>query len=378
MHSFILAPDSFKGTMSADEVCSIWEESIKANIPGALVRRFPIADGGEGMVDAYLRICGGEKITACVTGPFGEQTNVHYGILPGGAAVMEMASCAGLPLVGNHKDPERASTYGLGEMILHAAGRGAKEIILGLGGSATNDCGIGMAASLGYHFFDDEDHVLEPLALNLGRVSRIEAPTSMPEVRIIAACDVDNPLYGPTGATYTFGVQKGTTAQSAAKLDSGLKNMATIIAKDLGVEVANLPGSGAAGGLGAGVVAFLKGKLMPGVELLLDAAGFDEALKDADIVFTGEGRIDWQSASGKAPVGISRRCKKAGIPCIALCGSIGAGAEAVYEEGITAIFSAVAGAADFDDIKRTCKDDMRLLATSVTRLLLSSGCKKGL
>ncbi len=372
MRSFLLAPDSFKGTMTADEVCDIWEEAIRAHIPDASVRRYPMADGGEGMVNAYLRICGGERVTVRVAGPFGEPMDADYGILAGGAAILEMAACAGLPLVEGHRDPERATTYGVGEMILHAAARGVKEIILGLGGSATNDCGLGMAAALGYRFLDKDGGEVPPLALNMGRVARIVAPQSLLDLRLTAACDVDNPLFGPTGATYTFGMQKGTTDESAARLDAGLKNMAAVIARDLDMAVADMPGAGAAGGLGAGVAAFLRGELMPGIELLLDAAGFDEALQGADMVFTGEGRIDWQSARGKVPVGIARRCKKAGVPCVALCGSIGQGAAAVYEEGVTAIFSAVAGAATFADIKRTCHGDMGQLADAVIRLLLAA------
>lgn len=322
------------------------------------------------MVNAFLRICGGERITVRVAGPFGEPREADYGILPGGRAVLEMAACAGLPLVEGRKDPDRASTYGVGQMILHAMGRGVKEIILGLGGSATNDCGVGMASALGYRFLDGAGKPLEPLALNMGRIARIEAPASRPELEVTVACDVDNPLYGPAGATYTFGRQKGAQGEVAARLDAGLENMAALMARDLGADVADMPGAGAAGGMGAGSAAFLRGRLMPGIELLLDAAGFDQALREADMVFTGEGRIDWQSARGKAPVGVARRCRKAGVPCVALCGSIGKGAEAVYEEGITAFFSSMPGIGAPEDVKRTCREDMRLLTDAVLRLLL--------
>lgn len=371
MRSFLLAPDSFKGTLHAQEVCDIWERAIRARLPDAALRSFPMADGGEGMVHAYLRICGGKQVIARVSGPFGEPLEAAYGLLPDGRAVLEMAACAGLPLARGRRDPERATTYGVGEMILHAAGQGAAEILLGLGGSATNDCGMGMAAALGYRFWDGTGKPLEPLALNMGRVARIEPPATLPKIRVIAACDVDNPLFGPTGATYTFGPQKGVSPEMAPLLDAGLQNMAARMEADLNAAlVADVPGSGAAGGLGAGCIAFLRGELRPGIELLLDAAGFDEALQSADIVFTGEGRIDGQSARGKAPVGIARRCRKAGVPCVALCGSIGEGAEAVYEEGVTAMFSALRETGSLEDARRTCREDMRLLTEAVLRLLL--------
>lgn len=369
MNRFILAPDSFKGTMTATEVCDIWEASILRHIPDARIQRMPVADGGEGMVDAYLRILGGERITAHVSGPFGKPMDADYAILPNGAAVMEMAACAGLPLVGEEKDPLRASTYGVGELLKDAAGRGVTKVLLGLGGSATNDCGIGMAAALGYRFLNSVGSPLEALAINMSSVAHIERPERALNLTVTAACDVDNPLYGPSGATYTYGMQKGAAGETLALLDAGLMNMAAVISRDLGKDIALLPGSGAAGGMGAGVAAFLHGSLTPGIELLLDAAGFEHMLQDADCVLTGEGRIDWQSARGKVPVGIANRAKKYGVPVIALCGSIGEGMEAVYEHGITAVFSAVRTTADFPSIKKTCRDDMRLLCDAVIRLL---------
>ncbi len=369
MNRFILAPDSFKGTMTADEVCDIWEAAILHYKPAAVIRRLPMADGGEGMVNAYLRVLGGERFTACVSGPLGEPVDAEYGILPNGTAVLEMAACAGLPLVGNTKDPLRATTYGVGELLRHIEKSGVQTALLGLGGSATNDCGIGMAAGLGYRFLDEHGNILEPLAKNMTRIRRIERPTQPLTLTVNAACDVDNPLYGPHGATYTFGRQKGAEGETLELLDTGLKNVAAVLKRDLGADIAALPGAGAAGGLGAGVAAFLGGRLLPGIELLLDAAGFDDMLRDTDCVFTGEGRIDWQSAHGKVPVGISRRAKAQGVPVIALCGSIGDGMEAVYSEGITAVFSAVRTIADFEAIKKSSREDMRLLADAVMRLL---------
>ncbi|MEN6419101.1 MAG: glycerate kinase [Clostridiaceae bacterium] len=371
MKKFVLAPDSFKGSLSANEICEIWSGAIQAHLPEAEIVRFPVADGGEGLVDAFLRVCGGERFTATVQNPLGEPVQAAYGILPNGSAVIEMASAAGLPMIAERKSPLIASTYGVGQLLLHAEARGVRQVILGLGGSATNDCGVGMAGALGYEFYDAAGDKVEPLANNMQKIVRILPPARKPALSVIAACDVDNPLYGPNGATYTYGAQKGATPEMQAELDAGLINMARVIERDLGVRVAEVPGAGAAGGLGAGVLAFLGGRLVPGIELLLDEAGFDEMLEGADLVFTGEGRIDWQSARGKVPVGVSRRAKKRGIPCVALCGSIGQGAEAVYDEGITAIFTSVNRAATFEEIKQTAGEDMRLLIDATIRLLLA-------
>lgn len=366
---FILAPDSFKGTMTAPEVCDIWQSVILTHIPDAIIHQLPMADGGEGMVDAYLSILGGEYTSASVSDPFGKIMEAAYGLLPSGTAVMEMSSCAGLPLVGNNKDPLRASTFGVGELLLDAYKRGVTDVLLGIGGSATNDCGIGMAAALGYKFYNINGELVEPLAKNMVNIYHIEPPKEKLNLSVTAACDVDNPLYGPTGATYTFGMQKGADNEMLVLLDAGLKCMAEAIERSVGIRVSDIPGAGAAGGLGAGIIAFLGGTLIPGIDLLLDAAGFNKLLLDADMVFTGEGRIDWQSAHGKVPVGVAKRSKAANVPCIALCGAIGDGIETVYEYGITAVFASIREATDFEGIKKTCKEDMRLLADSVLRVI---------
>jgi len=368
MSRYILAPDSFKGTMTAAEVCAVWEEGIRAHEPEARVTRLPMADGGEGMAEAYLGILGGERVRATVSGPFFEPVEAAYGILPDGTAVMEMAACAGLPLAGDRRDPMNATTYGVGELLRHAEGRGVKKALLGLGGSATNDCGIGMAAALGWRFLDETGGEVEPLAKNMERIRRAVRPREALSLSVTAACDVDNPLFGPRGAAYTFGPQKGAQGETLVRLDAGLRNMAGVLLRE-GIAVADVPGAGAAGGLGAGVLAFLGGALRPGVGLLLDAAGFDEMLSDADLVFTGEGRIDGQSVYGKVPVGVARRAKQKGVPVVALCGSIGEDAAAVYTEGVTAIFSAVRNTGDFASVQKTCVPDMRFLIDAVMRLL---------
>lgn len=365
MAHILLAPDSFKGTMTALEVCEIWEQAVKARLPHMECRSIPLADGGEGMVDAYLKACGGKRITARVHGPFMEEVEAVYGLLPDGTAVLEMASCGGLPLAAGRLDPLRATTYGVGELLLHSASRGAQRVLLGLGGSATNDGGMGMAAALGYTFVDGAGCLLPPLAQHMGQVAEIQPPPMAYPLPVIAACDVDNPLCGPRGATAVFGGQKGVTPQTAPLLEQGLSNLAERVQKDLGKLVWELPGAGAAGGLGAGAVAFAGATLQSGIQLLLDAAGFDQALGEAALVITGEGRLDGQSLAGKAPLGVARRCKAAQVPCIALCGSLGPGAEDAYSEGITAAFSAVRGPCDFQEIQRTCREDMARLAEAV-------------
>lgn len=368
MLKIILAPDSFKGTMDAPEVCDIWENAVLKHYPAAQVLKLPMADGGEGMVDSFLRISGGKRRFINVRGPLGKEIKACYGILPEGTAVMEMASCAGLPLMQGKPDIMNASTYGVGELILSAIRGGVKHIIMGLGGSATNDMGTGMASALGYRFFAGDKEII-PAAANLGAITKIVPPVNKPDISITAACDVENPLCGKTGASWVFGGQKGASESDKAFLDRGLRSLAEVVKKDLHKDIRDVPGAGAAGGLGAGILAFTGGRLKKGIELLLDAAGFDSLLEGADLVLTGEGRIDGQSVFGKVPVGISMRAKKAGVPCIALCGSVGENADEVYNYGITAVFSAVSGACSFEDIQKSCRKDMAFLADAVMRTL---------
>ena len=369
MKRFLLAPDSFKGTLSAQEVCAIEAAVIRKHIPDAVIRAIPMADGGEGMVESYLGIMGGRRVTVPVTGPLGGTVDAVYGVLPDGSAVMEMAAAAGLPLVAGRENPLETSTYGVGELLLHAARSGIRKILLGIGGSCTNDCGIGMAAALGFRFLDDRGNPVEPLAKNLGLIEEIVPPECLPELDLRVACDVDNPLLGEHGATYTFGPQKGADAEMLVLLEAGMAHFAQVLTQFCGIPVADLPGSGAAGGLGAALRAFLGGRLMPGAELLLDSVGFDELLKEADIVLTGEGRIDWQSAHGKVPGTVGLRCKAAGVPCAALCGSVGKGADALYDCGISAIFSAVQGVCTFEAVRETSAASLEFLADAVLRLL---------
>lgn len=368
---FILAPDSFKGTLSADQVCNILEEVIRTYLSSAEIKKVPLSDGGEGLVNTLLRLCGGRRISASVTGPLFETLTCEYGMLPDDTAVIEMAACAGLPLITGPKDPCRTTTYGVGELILNAVGRGCKRIILGLGGSATNDGGIGMASALGYRFLDESGNALRPTGEALNQIRHITPPQTLLHIPVVAACDVSNPLCGPEGAAFTFGRQKGAAPDMQRELDLGLQNLAAVLKTDMGLDVLDIPGTGAAGGLGAGVIAFLNGELRPGIQLILDAAGFDSLLDQADYVITGEGRIDWQSAYGKVPVGVAQRAKARHVPCFALCGSVGKNAQAVYKHGITAIYSSVSRPASFEEIAATSEEDFRFLADAFIRTLLA-------
>lgn len=370
LKKIILAPDSFKGTLDAAEICSIEKDVLERFFPSAEIHSLPMSDGGEGMVDACLNIMGGTRTHVTVCGPLGKPINASYGMLANGSAVIEMAAAAGLTLVEGNENPMITTTYGVGELILDARKQGAKKILLGLGGSCTNDCGIGMAAALGFHFYDDQGQALSPIASNLIKIQKIQQPANLLSIEICAACDVNNPLTGANGATYTFAPQKGADPLMMRELEAGMQHFSNVLERYYPSFSAELPGTGAAGGMGAAVLTFLHGELKSGIELLLDTMDFDQMIQGADLVITGEGRIDWQSANGKVLSGIGRRCKKAQIPCLAVCGSIGKDAEQMYSHGITAIFSTVKGAASFEEIKQTSSQDLSFLTESIARMLI--------
>ncbi len=355
----LLAPDSFKGTLDAAEVCRIERRAILDMFPDADVHMLPMADGGEGITDCLIAALGGEMIHITVTGPLGVPVQAHYGMLSGGAAIIEMAQAAGLPLMGGVRDPLAATTYGVGEMIADACRRGAREILLGIGGSATNDMGIGMAAALGWKFIDEGGATVQPSAANMARIARAITPDAPFALPVTCACDVRNPLLGETGATAVYGPQKGVNADNYDLLERGLANL---IAR-IDPAIADVPGAGAAGGLGAGVIAFLNGRLTPGAQLVLDAVKFDEIARDADLVITGEGRMDFQSANGKVPWAVGMRCKALGVRCIAVCGSLGNNWQHMREFGI-ADAVACTEETDMDVIRQTCREDLYNAARS--------------
>ena len=339
----VLIPDSFKGTLSSVEVCRVLRGCVELRLPGCEVRAIPVADGGEGSVDAFLAALGGEKVHARVAGPFFEPVESFYGLTDGGkTAIVEMAACAGLPLAGERRDPALTTTYGVGELIALAVEGGARKIILGLGGSATNDAGCGAAAALGVRFFDRTGTPLVPTGGTLGEVERIDVSAARERLRgveITAMCDIDNPMYGENGAAYVFAPQKGAGPEQVRALDAGLRRLAGVMRRELGMDFAELPGAGAAGAMGAGVTAFLGASLQSGIESVLNAVDFDSAAADADLIFTGEGRLDSQSLRGKVVIGVARRAKRLGKRVIAIVGGAEGELEAAYAEGVTAVFT---------------------------------------
>lgn len=339
----VLIPDSFKGTLSSVEVCRVLRGCVELRLPGCEVRAIPVADGGEGSVDAYLAALGGEKVHARVAGPFFEPVESFYGLTDGGkTAIVEMAACAGLPLAGELRDPALTTTYGVGELIALAVEGGARKIILGLGGSATNDAGCGAAAALGVRFFDRTGTPFVPTGGTLGEVERIDVSAARERLRgveITAMCDIDNPMYGENGAAYVFAPQKGAGPEQVRALDAGLRRLAGVMRRELGMDFAELPGAGAAGAMGAGVTAFLGASLQSGIESVLNAVDFDRAAADADLIFTGEGRLDSQSLRGKVVIGVARRAKRLGKRVIAIVGGAEGELEAAYAEGVTAVFT---------------------------------------
>lgn len=373
MQNFILVPDSFKGTLSAIEVCNIMKSSIKNLYKDANIISVPVADGGEGTVEAFLYALGGEKKSVWVSDAFNEQKILaHYAMLKDDIAVIEMAACAGLPLVKNRLEPDKTTTFGVGELIIDAINSGAKKIILGLGGSATNDGGCGMAAALGVKFKDEQNQEFIPTGGTLSQIYKIDMNniySKIKDVEFISMCDVDNPLCGKLGASAVFAPQKGADEDMVKLLDEGLAHLAKIIKRDLHIEVKDIKGAGAAGGLGAGSIAFLQSKLTKGIDVILDTINFDELVSKADIVFTGEGKFDSQSLHGKVVMGVANRSQKYKTPVIVVTGAIGENIQEAYNKGITAIFSINKEPMEFSKSALKSKENMILTMENILRLL---------
>lgn len=373
MQNFILVSDSFKGTLSAIEVCNIMKSSIKNLYKDANIISVPVADGGEGTVDAFLYALGGEKKSIWVSDAFNEQKILaHYAMLKDNIAVIEMAACAGLPLVKNRLEPDKTTTFGVGELIIDAINSGAKKIILGLGGSATNDGGCGMAVALGVKFKDEQDQEFIPTGGTLSQIYKIDMNniySKIKDVEFISMCDVDNPLCGRLGASAVFAPQKGADEDMVKSLDEGLAHLAKIIKRDLHIEVKDIKGAGAAGGLGAGSIAFLQSKLTKGIDVILDTINFDELVSKADIVFTGEGKFDSQSLHGKVVMGVANRSQKYKTPVIVVTGAIGENIQEAYNKGITAIFSINKEPMEFSKSALKSKENMILTMENILRLL---------
>lgn len=372
MRKFIVIPDSFKGTMSSAEICDVMKQVILHHYPNAQVACIPVADGGEGSVDAFLEAMGGEKVFVTVQGPYGEPVQGFYGLLPDGTAVVEMAAAAGLPLVGDNKHAELTTTYGAGQLMAAAAQAGCKKLIVGLGGSATNDGGCGAAAAAGVKFYDAAGNSFVPVGATLKNISRIDTSGMLPELRnipIITMCDIDNPLCGEHGAAAVFGPQKGADAACVAMLDEGLSHLADVVRRDMGVEIKDLPGAGAAGGMGGGMAAFFGSNLQMGIETVLDAVNFDQLIDGADLVLSGEGKIDTQSLRGKVVIGVARRTKRAHVPLVAVVGDIGDNIHAAYDEGVYGIFSINRVAVPYKEARLRAKEDLELTVENVLRFM---------
>ena len=373
MQNFILVPDSFKGTLSAIEVCNIMKSSIKNLYKDANIISVHVADGGEGTVDAFLYALGGEKKSVWVSDAFNEQKILaYYAMLKNDIAVIEMAACAGLPLVKDRLEPDKTTTFGVGELIIDAINNGAKKIILGLGGSATNDGGCGMASALGVKFKDEQNQEFIPTGGTLSQIYKIDMNniySKIKDVEFISMCDVDNPLCGRLGASAVFAPQKGADEDMVKSLDEGLAHLAKVIKRDLHIEVKDIKGAGAAGGLGAGSIAFLQSKLTKGIDVILDTINFDELVSKADIVFTGEGKFDSQSLHGKVVMGVANRSQKYKTPVIVVTGAIGENIQEAYNKGITAIFSINKEPMEFSKSALKSKENMILTMENILRLL---------
>ena len=337
----VIAPQEFKGSISALEVATAMGEGVRRVVPEAQTVLVPVADGGDGTLETLVEGSGGEVRTSEVTGPLGEKITARWGAMGDGAtAVIEMARTSGLALVPIEKrNPLITTTYGLGEAIKHALDSGFRRFIVGIGGSATNDAGAGMAQALGIRLLDSNGRDLPHGGAALADLSRIDLSgrdARASEARFLVACDVSNPLTGAEGASAIYGPQKGATPEMVAQLDAALRNFAQVVKRDVGADINGVPGAGAAGGLGGGLIAFLGGELSSGVDIVMETVGLEERLEGADLVVTGEGCMDHQTVYNKAPIGVAARAKERGIPVIAISGSLGDGYSEVHHHGIDA------------------------------------------
>lgn len=366
---FLFASDSFKGTLSSEQIIHLLNESANKIFPGCETMGVPIADGGEGTVDAVIAVTKGEIREIPVHGPLMEETTATYGVFHGDSAIIEMAAASGLPMVPVEKrNPLNTTTYGTGELIKDALDAGYRKLSIAIGGSATNDGGMGAMRALGIRFLDAEGRELEGIGSDLEKVADIDVSGIHPavaEAEITVMCDVNNPLTGPDGATYTFGKQKGGTPEILDRMEAGMKQYAKVIEEKIGKDVDQIAGAGAAGGLGAALCVFLHANLKSGIETVLDLIDFDTLLEGTDLVITGEGRIDWQSAFGKVPSGIGMRCKNHGVPAVAIVGGMETGAEKIYEFGVESIIPTINGAMD---IKEALDRAEELYANAADRL----------
>ena len=372
MAKYVLIPDSFKGTLSSENICRIASEEILRLEPEAEICAIPVADGGEGTVDAFLAAVGGTRAEVPCTGPCGQEVMGFYGLLPDGTAVVEMAAAAGLPLAGACRDPEKTTTYGVGQLMAHALSRGAKRLVLGLGGSATNDGGRAAAAALGAEFLDEEGRAFVPTGGTLTQIAHIRTEglrETLAGAEVTVMCDIDNPLCGPTGAAAVFGPQKGADAAMVARMDAGLRHLAETLEKDVGMAVLALAGGGSAGGFGAGAAAFFGGQLRMGIDVVLDLTDFDRKCRGASLVITGEGHLDSQSLRGKTVVGVARRARALGVPAAALVGGCETALDAVYAEGVSGVFPIHPALCTWPQAAARTEEDLRFTMGNLLRFM---------
>lgn len=373
MKKVILIPDSFKGTMSSSTVCDIMSKAIKESFPDAEIISVPVADGGEGTVEAFVQACGGEIEYCPAADPYFNDIDSFIGLIDGGnTAVVEMAAAAGITLRRENHNIEITTTFGVGQLIEHALDLGVKKIIVGLGGSLTTDGGCGMAAALGIKFFDQIGQPFIPVSGTLNQIHRIDAcnlDKRLSGIELVAMCDINNPLYGENGAAYIFSPQKGASPEQVAALDDGLKNLAKIAARDLSFADDRFPGAGAAGGLGFGMKAFLNAKMQMGIQTVLDTVNFDALAADADLVISGEGKLDSQSLGGKVVIGIAQRTKKLGVFLMAVVGSMGEDISAVYPLGVNAVFCTNRACLPFEKARLRCQSDLYDTVRDVIRAI---------
>ena len=350
---FLFASDSFKGTLSSKRTAELLAQAASEIFPGCEYSSIEVADGGEGTTDAVLSAVNGEKIAVSVHGPLWEEISAYYGKLDDRRAVMEMAAASGLPLVpSEQRDPRKTTSYGTGEMIADALGKGFRDISIAIGGSATNDGGIGCMRAVGVRFLDENGQELSGCGADLAEIRSIDVSGLDPRVKeckFTVMCDVTNPLCGEKGATHTFGKQKGGTPEILEEPEKGMCNYRDILKNQFGVNMDEVPGAGAAGGLGAALMVFLNGTLKSGIETVLDLVEFDRKLEGVSLVVTGEGSTDWQSVFGKVMQGVGVHCRKAGIPAVAVVGSMGKGAEDIFDYGIESILTTVNAVMPLDE-----------------------------
>jgi glycerate kinase len=369
---FVFAPDSFKGSFSSREIIDCLSRYAEKYFPEAERIGIPMADGGEGTVEALLASLGGGKEELAVVGPMGAETKAVIGYLHDGkTAVLEMAQASGLALAGTNNDPLKATSYGTGQMIRHVLDRGVENIVIGIGGSATNDGGMGAMTALGVTFLDESGRTLNGCGENLGKVASIELGnllSRVAETRISVICDVTNPLLGENGATYVYGPQKGVRKDDLKALDTAMEHYIQQVERKLERALRQLAGAGAAGGMGAALSGFINAELKPGIEVILDLAGFDQIVQSASLVITGEGRIDRQSLEfGKVPSGVMKRCKPHDVPVLILAGSMGREANSVWESQQVSIMTSVN---DVMTIEEAMGNSKELLESAVERLFL--------